>query len=43
MVNLSGMQGEARRLRQKQVRSPNQTSFAILFIAANNRYANGKS
>jgi hypothetical protein len=32
MVNLSGMQGEARRLRQT-----NPTSFAILFIAANNR------
>ena len=38
MVNLSGMQGEARRLRQKRVPLANQTSFAILFIAATNRW-----
>src|SRR4029079_3429414 len=34
MINLSGMQGEARRLRQKQVRSPTD-ELCDLFIAAN--------
>jgi hypothetical protein len=37
MVNLSGMQGEAGTGSSEASTLANQTSFAILFIAASNR------
>jgi hypothetical protein len=37
MVNLSGMQGEAQTVSPETRTLANPTSFAILFVASNNR------